>query len=100
MKENLKLINIPLHQLGAIRISNVYNITYVGIILVGEVIEGNIKPGYVSEVKGKQIEIKAIEMNHKKMEIAILGDKRGFILKAIHTKPDIEKGKVLYFHQT
>jgi translation elongation factor EF-1alpha len=83
---------------GAIQVSDVYNITGVGIVVVGEVVEGNIKPGYVSEVRGSQIEIKAIETNHKKMDIVVVSDKSGFILKGVYKSLDIKKGEVLYFH--
>ena len=98
-ERKLKIDQYSSESNGTIRVHDVFKIIGVGVIPVGEVIEGNIKPGYVCDVKGKQIEIKTIEMHHKQIEIAVPGDKIGFNVTGISDKSDIKRGDILYFHQ-
>lgn len=82
---------------GAIRIEDVFEIIGVGLIPVGEVIAGTVKPGYVCFVGGKQAEIKTIEKHHERLNTAVIGDKIGFNLTGI-SKSDIKKGDILQFN--
>jgi translation elongation factor EF-1alpha len=82
---------------GAIRIDSIYNITGIGLIPVGEVIAGSVKPGYVCLVGGKLAEIKTIEKDHQSLDTAVIGDHIGFNLAGV-SKSDIKKGDILHFN--
>lgn len=97
-KRKLKIDQYSYIPNGAVRVEDVFEIIGVGVIPVGEVIEGNIKPGYVCNRMDKQIEIKTIEMHHGQIEIAVPGDRIGFNVKGV-SKSDIKKGEILYFHE-
>lgn len=83
---------------GAIRIDDVFVITGIGLIPVGEVIAGTVKPGYVCFVGGKLAEIKTIEKQHEMINTAVIGDRIGFNLAGV-SKSDIKKGDILQFSQ-
>ena len=82
----------------AVKIFDIYNITGIGVVPVGEVIEGTLKPGYICQVAGKQGEVKTIEMHHQEVKQATIGDKIGFNLKGVNAQ-DIKKGDILRFRQ-
>ncbi|MDO8625595.1 MAG: hypothetical protein Q7R47_05920 [Candidatus Diapherotrites archaeon] len=48
------------------RIQNVFQITGVGIVLVGQLIQGTLSEGQKGTVNGRQIQIKSIEKNHER----------------------------------
>ncbi|MDO8628709.1 MAG: translation elongation factor EF-1 subunit alpha, partial [Nanoarchaeota archaeon] len=91
-----KPTNLPLR----VPIQDVYNITGIGVVPVGRVETGIMKPNDkiivvpARDGKGIKGEIKTIEMHHEQISEALPGDNIGFTVKGI-AKKDIEKGDVL-----
>jgi translation elongation factor EF-1alpha len=54
-------------------LKDVYEITGIGIVIVGTVQEGIIKPGMNASIDGKTIQIRAIEENHTQLKEAGAG---------------------------
>lgn len=74
----------------------VYSISGVGLVPVGRVETGVMKPGdiVVFMPVGKKAEVKSIEMHHKRLEQAIPGDNIGFNVKGLD-KNDVKRGDVV-----
>ena len=91
-----KPTNLPLR----VPIQDVYNITGIGVVPVGRVETGIMKPNDkiivvpARDGKGIKGEVKTIEMHHEQISEALPGDNIGFTVKGI-AKKDIEKGDVL-----
>lgn len=81
-------------------IQDVYNITGIGVVPVGRVETGVLKPGdkvaAVPGREGKMIlgEVKTVEMHHEQMKQAIPGDNVGLSCKGFGKK-DLQRGDVL-----
>ncbi|MFH0876560.1 MAG: translation elongation factor EF-1 subunit alpha [archaeon] len=91
-----KPVNLPLR----LPIQDVYNITGIGIVPVGRVETGIMKPGDKiiavpgREGKGVTAEVKTIEMHHEQLEQAGPGDNIGFNLRGVGKK-DLARGDVI-----
>jgi len=81
---------------GEFRVIDIYNITGIGVIPVGEVVSGKLANGMKSILNGKVVEIKTMEANHKKLSVANVGDKIGLSLKNA-SKDDLQKGQIIKF---
>ena len=62
-------------------IQDVYTITGIGIVPVGQVKSGVFRVGMKSNIGGKVMEVKSIEMHHQQLTEANVGDNIGFNLK-------------------
>jgi elongation factor 1-alpha len=95
-EEPLKPTNLPLR----LPIQDVYSITGIGLVPVGRIESGIMKPGdkvtFVPGREGKGIsgEVKSIEMHHENVPEAGPGDNVGFNVRGIGKK-DIARGDVL-----
>ncbi|HLC55377.1 MAG TPA: translation elongation factor EF-1 subunit alpha [Candidatus Nanoarchaeia archaeon] len=91
-----KPTNLPLR----LPIQDVYNIKGIGVVPVGRVETGVMKPNEkviivpARDGKGIKGEVKTIEMHHESISEALPGDNVGFTVKGIQMK-DIERGDVL-----
>lgn len=65
-----------------------FEIGGVGLIIVGYVSKGMIKPGMSGEINGKKITIERIESQRKVKEIASERENVGFLIKGVN-KNDI-----------
>jgi len=63
-----------------VSIEDVYNVTGVGAIPVGNVKSGTLKIGMKLNINGKIMSVESIEMNHQKVQEANEGNKIGFSL--------------------
>jgi elongation factor 1-alpha len=96
LKEPDKPTELPLR----FPIQDVYNITGIGVVPVGRVETGIMKPGdkvvAVPGREGKQIhgEVKTVEMHHEQLKQAIPGDNVGLSCKGFGKK-DLQRGDVL-----
>jgi len=61
-------------------IMDVYRITGVGVVPVGQVKGGILKVGMKLALEGKSMEIKSMQMHHKDIKEAKEGDQVGFAL--------------------
>ena len=96
LDDNIEVKEKPVGKPLRVPIQEVYSITGVGSVSVGEVKSGIMKVGdsvvfMPSNVKG---EVKSIEMHHQSMEQAMPGDNIGFNVRGVGKK-DIHKGDVL-----
>nr|GEU69584.1 elongation factor 1-alpha [Tanacetum cinerariifolium] len=73
-------------------LQDVYNIGGIGIVLVGRVKTGVIKPGKVITF-GFTTKVKSVEMYHKALQEALLGDNVVFNVKNVAVK-DLKRGYV------
>ena len=62
-------------------IQDVYNITGIGPIPVGQVKEGVLRIGMSLNINGKVMTVNGMEMHHKKIQEAQTGDNIGITLK-------------------
>ena len=62
-------------------IQDVFRITGVGIIPVGNVKDGTLKIGMKLNIDGKVMAVKSIEMHHQQIQEAHVGDNIGFSLE-------------------
>ncbi len=87
-----ELANKPLR----LPIQDVYNITGVGLVPVGRVETGVMKPGdkVIVNPAGATGEVKSIEMHHQQIPEARPGDNVGFNLKGVDKKA-IKRGSVI-----
>ena len=99
-EEPPRLVDKPLR----LPIQDVYSIKGVGLVPVGRVESGKLKPGDKIVIlpsrkpNGVQGEVKSIEMHHQQIEEALPGDNIGFNVKGIE-KTDISRGDVVgYVH--
>ncbi|HIP90552.1 MAG TPA: translation elongation factor EF-1 subunit alpha [Candidatus Nanopusillus sp.] len=96
LEEPPRLIDKPLR----IPIQDVYNIKGVGVVPVGRVESGKLRPGdkvvFLPSRKPNGVvgEVKSIEMHHQQTEEAIPGDNIGFNVKGVE-KRDIGRGDVV-----
>jgi len=67
--------------MATVLIQDVYTITGVGTIPVGQVTEGILKAGMKANINGKTIEVRSIEMKHQQIQEAKPGDNIGFSVK-------------------
>ena len=58
-------------------VDKVFNITGVGMVIVGKVVSGSISKTMTAMVNGKQISIKTIEAHHQQKEQVIAGEMVG-----------------------
>ncbi len=79
-----------------IPIQDVYTITGVGVVPVGRVESGVLKPNtkIIVEPIGETAEVKSIEMHHERLEQAVPGDNIGFNIKGIE-KRKLKRGMVV-----
>jgi elongation factor 1-alpha len=95
-KEPEKPVKLPLR----LPIQDVYNITGIGVVPVGRIETGVMKPGDKvialpgREGTGIQGEVKTIEMHHEQLAEAVPGDNVGFNVRGF-TKKDIARGDVI-----
>ena len=95
-EEPPRLVDKPLR----IPIQDVYSIKGVGVVPVGRVESGKLKPGDKVVIlpskkpNGVVGEVKSIEMHHQSIEEALPGDNIGFNLKGVE-KDDIGRGDVV-----
>lgn len=81
-------------------IQDVYNIKGIGVVPVGKVVTGIMKPGDkiiispAREGKGIAAEVKSIEMHHESLAQAEPGDNVGFNVRGVEMK-DITRGDVV-----
>ncbi len=92
LKEPEKPINLPLR----LPIQDVYSITGVGVVPVGEVKSGVLKVGDHVVIEPAHVEgdVKSIEMHHKPLQQAVPGDNIGFNIKGV-AKNQIKRGDVV-----
>ena len=96
LKEPEKPTELPLR----LPLQDVYNITGIGVVPVGRVETGTMKPGDKiiavpgREGKGVPAEVKSIEMHHEQVSEAIPGDNIGFNARGFGKK-DIARGDVI-----
>ena len=88
--------NITLRPSGKFQVEDAYNICGVGVVLVGTVISGQIRGKDIGFAGSKQFTVKTIEMEHRLMDVATVGNKIGISTKGIR-KTDILKGTVIDF---
>jgi len=91
-----KGLTAPTHTNGVFEVKDTYQIIGVGIVAVGTVVSGTIKPGQCAVVNGKKALAKSMEANHKQIEFASQGQNIGINLKGI-SKQDIQPGAMLNF---
>lgn len=77
-------------------VHDVYQIKGIGIVPVGIVEKGTIRPGQTTILNGKRAEIKSMEAKHQKIESAIKGQSIGINLKGAE-KGDLQCGMRLSF---
>lgn len=77
-------------------VQDVYNIKGVGLVPVGRVETGIIKPGdkVVIEPSGASGEVKTVEMHHEQLPQAVPGDNIGFNIRGLG-KGDVARGDVI-----
>ena len=77
-------------------VQDVYTISGIGAVIVGQVKTGVLKPGakIVSMPSGKTGEVKSIEMHHQSMPQALPGDNVGVSIKGLG-KTDVKRGDVI-----
>ncbi|BAJ50249.1 elongation factor EF-1 alpha subunit [Candidatus Caldarchaeum subterraneum] len=92
LEEPPKPIDKPLR----IPIQGVYSIKGVGVVPVGRVEQGVLKPGDIVAIYpgGLKAEVKSIEMHHQSLQQAIPGDNIGFNLKGVE-KNQLSRGMVV-----
>ncbi len=85
----------PLDKPLRIPVEDVYNIRGVGVVPVGRVESGVLKPGdkIIFQPIGETGEVKSIEMHHEKLERAEPGDNIGFNVKGIEFRK-LKRGDV------
>ncbi len=81
---------------GRFEVMGVYNITGVGTVAVGRVLEGTLYPGQRGFVNGKSMEIVSIEENHKRLKEAFQGQNIGINLSGAK-RDDLQKGITIDF---
>ena len=77
-------------------VQDVYNIKGVGLVPVGRVETGILKPGdkVVVQPSGASGEVKTIEMHHEQLPQAVPGDNIGFCVRGL-AKGDVARGDVV-----
>ncbi|MBN1274858.1 hypothetical protein JXA12_01010 [Candidatus Woesearchaeota archaeon] len=81
---------------ATIFIMDVYHITGIGVIPVGEVKDGTLTAGMQAGINGKTATVKTIEMHHEQLQEAHVGDHIGFSLVGVGKK-DLVKGMTVRF---
>ena len=81
---------------GVFSVMDIYNITGVGMVIVGKVVSGSITKTMTSIVNGKQISIKTMEAHHKQIEQANAGESVGIAIQGEGVS-QIVKGITLEF---
>ena len=86
---------LPVDKPLRVPIQDVYSIKGVGMVLVGRVETGKMKPGdkIIIEPAHKQAEVKSIEMHHEALPEAKAGDNIGFNVRGLE-KNDVGRGDV------
>jgi GTPase len=79
-----------------LKIEGIYFIVGVGLIVVGSVQQGTLKPNQKANVNGKQTRIKSIEANHAQLQKATIGQKVGISLESLG-KDDVKEGQIISF---
>ena len=74
-------------------LSEVYDVTGIGIVLVGKVAGGSLKAGMSAQISGLEILIKTIEMNKKNIREARSGDGVGLFVLVHGSIPVPEEKK-------
>jgi len=67
-------------------IEDAYQITGIGVVLVGKVTSGNLKPGMKARVDDRAIEIRSIEKNHQQLAEAKMGENVGINIKQLSSE--------------
>jgi len=77
-------------------IQDVYNIKGIGVVPVGRVETGVMKPNdkIIFMPSGKTGEVKSVEMHHEQLSEAVPGDNVGFNVRGL-TKEDVSRGDVV-----
>ena len=81
---------------ATIYVQDVYNITGIGVVPVGEVKSGTLRIGMRTNANGVLGTVKTIEMHHQQLQEANAGDNIGFTIKGLGKK-DLCKGMTLTF---
>ncbi len=94
--DNFKASELPLDKPLRMPIQDVYNIKGIGMVPVGRVETGVLKPGdkVIINPPGIKTEIKTIEMHHEQLTEAKPGDNVGLNVRGVG-KGDIAKGDVI-----
>jgi len=61
-------------------IETIYNISGIGSVPVGKIVQGVLRIGMVVNLDGNIMHVKSIEMNHNQLQEAKVGDVVGLIL--------------------
>ena len=77
-------------------IQDVYHITGIGVIPVGQIKKGTLKIGMQASLNGKVATIKTIEMHREQLQEAHEGDNVGLSLSGVG-KRDVSKGIEVIF---
>jgi elongation factor 1-alpha len=93
--DNFKAPDPPIDKPLRLPIQDVYNIKGVGMVPVGRVETGILKPGdnLIFEPSGKTGEVKSVEMHHEQLPDARPGDNIGFNVRGLG-KGDVARGDV------
>ncbi len=87
----------PLKLSGTFMVQDVFEISGLGIVVVGSVVSGVISPGQKVFVNGKMAVIKSVEAHHKQLKFANAGENIGINLLGIG-RTDIQKGLTIEFY--
>ena len=83
---------------AVVQVQEVYNITGIGVVPVGKVVEGVLVPGFKASIGGKIAIVKTIEAHHQQLNSASVGENIGFNLTGVQ-KGDIVPGMTLRFQR-
>lgn len=89
-------INTIASEIGSVSIDHFFNIKGVGVVALGNVVQGIIRKNDTLKVlpKGQHVQIRSIQKHDIDYQIAYKGDRVGIALKGIDTN-DLERGCVL-----
>ena len=65
---------------STVRIENAFRIIGVGVVVVGTVTDGVLKPGMKVTIRGRTMSVKTIEKSHRQLNEAWRGQSIGFSL--------------------
>ncbi|MAG22188.1 MAG: hypothetical protein CL943_02690 [Candidatus Diapherotrites archaeon] len=88
--------NEPLEAGGVFGVKGSYSIIGVGLVSVGIVESGVLRPNQTAVVNGKIAVIKSIEANRQQIPVAKVGQNVGISLKGM-SKDDVQNGLQIHF---
>lgn len=82
-----------------INVENVYHISGIGTVVIARIISGDLRIGMETELDGKIYKIKAIEKDHRELEVAIPGEDVGIEIEPKgYNAFKIRKNSAVVFH--